>query len=309
MADESPAFGAVFVGDSFLAKPRIESVALLSAVAGRTSRVKLGLACMASFPLRDPIWLAYQWASLDLLSHGRTIMVACIGGGAGPVPGAFENEYRAMRIDPKTRARRLEEGVEVLRRLWTEDHVTHNGEFYQFEDVTMGPKPAQTRIPIWLVSNVNLFTDDPVLRERPLRRTARLGDGWQTAATSPQLMAENWTKIRAYAREYGRDPDALDCCVQLTVNVNDDEEAAYRETKRFLDAYYETNWSREQLQWWGAWGSVDQCVEKLSKWIDAGATYMTLRLASWDQRRLFKRVEQEVIPRLTARYAAAGVQR
>ena len=302
-ADDSPAFDAVFVGDSYLAKPRLESVALLSAVAGRTKEVRLGLACMASFPLRDPIWLAYQWASLDVLSNGRTIMVPCIGGGGRSAQGAYENEFKAARVDPKTRARRMEEGIEVVRRLWAEDHVTHQGEFYQFEDVSMGPKPVQQPIPIWLVSNVNLFTDDPELRDRPLRRTARLGDGWQTAATSPELTAENWSKIRGYAAEYGRDPDAMDCCVQLVVNINDDAEYAFQETKRFLDLYYENDWSREELERWGAWGSLDDCVEKLGRWIDAGANWVTLRLTTWDSRAQFKIVSEELIPRLRERAA------
>src|ERR1051325_1993934 len=72
IADTSDVFQSVWVGDSLLAKPRMESIALLSGVAARTQRVRLGPACMASFPLRDPVLLAYQWASLDLLSGGRT---------------------------------------------------------------------------------------------------------------------------------------------------------------------------------------------------------------------------------------------
>ena len=64
---------------SLLGKPRMESVALLAGVAARTKRVRIGPACMASFPLRDPVLLAYQWASLDLLAEGRTVLVACTG--------------------------------------------------------------------------------------------------------------------------------------------------------------------------------------------------------------------------------------
>ena len=78
VADRSDELAFVWVGDSLLAKPRMESTVLLLAVAARTSRVRLGVACMASFTIRDPILLAYQWASLDLLARGRTVLVACM---------------------------------------------------------------------------------------------------------------------------------------------------------------------------------------------------------------------------------------
>ena len=80
LAESSGAFEHVWVGDSIMAKPRMESITLMSAIAARTRRVKIGVACMASFPSRDPIVPAYQWASLDLLSNGRMIMGACMGG-------------------------------------------------------------------------------------------------------------------------------------------------------------------------------------------------------------------------------------
>src|SRR5581483_3744677 len=79
IADQSGAFQSIWVGDSLLGKPRMESIALLAGIAARTRRVRLGPACMASFPLRDPVLLAYQWASLDLLAEGRTVLVACTG--------------------------------------------------------------------------------------------------------------------------------------------------------------------------------------------------------------------------------------
>src|SRR5688572_7447969 len=75
VADRSGGFQSVWVGDSLFGKPRLESIALLSALASRTEHVRLGPACMASFPLREPIQLAYQWASLDAIAEGRTVLV------------------------------------------------------------------------------------------------------------------------------------------------------------------------------------------------------------------------------------------
>src|SRR5919198_3310508 len=82
IAERSGDFHGVWVGDNLLSKPRAEAIVTLSAIAARTRQVKLGTICLASFPLRDPLLLAIQWASLDMLSHGRTVLAVCIGGGA-----------------------------------------------------------------------------------------------------------------------------------------------------------------------------------------------------------------------------------
>src|SRR5215208_2646089 len=105
---EATGWDSVWVGDSVFAKPRLDAIVLLGALAARTRRVRLGPACMASTPLRNALILAYQWASLDFMSNGRSIFVACQGQpGAGG--GAFEPEFEAFNIDPASRMRRMEE--------------------------------------------------------------------------------------------------------------------------------------------------------------------------------------------------------
>ena len=105
-ADATGVFDAIFVGDNLLAKPRLESVTLLSALAMRTKKARLGTACMASFPLRDPIVLAAQWAALDNLCEGRSLLVACIGGAAVVQRGA-ELRLRAPQIDLRIKDKEL----------------------------------------------------------------------------------------------------------------------------------------------------------------------------------------------------------
>lgn len=95
MAERSGYFHGVWVGDNLLSKPRAEAIVTLSAIAARTQEVKLGTICLASFPLRDPILLAIQWASLDLLSQGRTILAVCNGGSALDGP-QFAHELGVM---------------------------------------------------------------------------------------------------------------------------------------------------------------------------------------------------------------------
>src|SRR6266498_3391788 len=151
LAEASGAFDSIWVGDSLFAKPRLESLVLLSAIAARTRRVRLGTCCLSTFPLREPIFLAAQWAALDQISHGRMILGACVGG-SQPRAKA-EAEFAAFDIQLSERAPRLEEGITILRRLWSEDHVSHEGRFYQFRDLTLEPKPVQTSPPIWIATN------------------------------------------------------------------------------------------------------------------------------------------------------------
>src|SRR5215510_235111 len=96
-ADDSELFDAVFTGDNLISKPRLDAIVFLSLVAGRTRRVTLGTACMASFVFRHPIVLANQWAALDLLSDGRTLLVACIGGVPDTAAGRRRRAGRSGR--------------------------------------------------------------------------------------------------------------------------------------------------------------------------------------------------------------------
>src|SRR5690348_9750431 len=123
-ADASGLFASIWVGDSLLGKPRMESMVLLAGIAARTKVVKLGPACMASFPLRDPVLLAYQWASLDLLSGGRTVLVVCTG--IIPQEGG-RIEGQLYGLESRDRVQRMLEWIELVKHLWTEDNVTFTG--------------------------------------------------------------------------------------------------------------------------------------------------------------------------------------
>ncbi len=121
-AEESGYFHGVWVGDNLLSKPRIESIVTLSAIAAHTQSVKLGTICLASFPLRHPVLLAIQWASLDVLSEGRTILAVCSGGSERNGP-QFATELQAMGVKSRERVGRVVEGIDILRRLWEEERV------------------------------------------------------------------------------------------------------------------------------------------------------------------------------------------
>lgn len=291
---EAAGWDSVWVGDSIFAKPRLDAMVLMGAIAARTTRVRLGAACFASTPLRNALVLAYQWASLDFLSGGRSIFVACQGQGE-PGGGAFEGEFANFGIEPSSRMRRMEEAIEILRLTSARENVDYDGEYSRFRNLTILPRPIQQPIPIWVTANPDLNKRRNA--EQGYRRVARLGDGWMTTRKSPGDVETSLAMIRAFARETGRElkPD-FEVVIYHNINVDEDRERAFAESKRFLDNYYSVNYRRDMLELWVSAGSPMQCIESLQRYVDAGATTILLRVTGYDQKRQFKRVTEEVLP-------------
>ncbi len=296
LADAGP-WESLWVGDSLLAKPRLDAITFLGALAARTKRVRLGVSCMASTPLRDPLLLAYQWSSLDYLSGGRTVFVACQGGGPGS--GDFAHELATFGVKRDSRMRRMEEAVEILRLTSTAEHVSYEGLYTRFSDVTIAPRPVQQPLPIWIAANPDLTKPRNV--DTAYRRVARLGDGWQTTHTSPDDVRRSLAFIERYAAEIGRPMSpSFEVSVCSNICVNDDREAAFAEAKRFLDLHSDADYTPEFLANWVAAGSASDCRAYLSRFIDAGATTILLRMSTFDQREQFRVVTDEVITPLLA---------
>ena len=156
-AEASGVFDSVWVGDSLLAKPRLESITLLSALAGVTRRMRLAVGCMATFVHRHPVLLAQQWASLDVLSEGRALLAVCLGG-PDSANAAQAAEHAVMGIASGERVERLEEGITILRKLFAEPSASHAGRFYRFDQVGLLPRPVQQPCPIWIASNPTALT-------------------------------------------------------------------------------------------------------------------------------------------------------
>src|SRR5919106_4176413 len=247
-AERSGMFDAVWVGDSLLAKPRLESVTLLSALAGVTERVRLAVGCLATFVHRHPVLFAQQWASLDVLSGGRAWLAVCLGG-PDSANAAQAAEHAVMGIASGERVERLEEGIRILRTLFGQTKASHAGRFYRFENVTLEPRPVQSPCPIWIASNPTGLTWKGGASaaagavERGLRRVARYADGWMTNKLSPSEFAQQFGRIRAMAREEGGAPARLGSALYHNININEDRAAALTEAKAFLDAYYTSTFS------------------------------------------------------------------
>jgi len=305
-AEASRAFDTVWVGDSLLAKPRLESVTLLSALAGITEHVRLAVGCMATFVHRHPVMLAQQWASLDVLSAGRAWLAVCLGG-PDSANAAQAAEHAVMGIASGERVERLEEGITILRTLFTEKSATHAGRFYQFQNITLEPRPVQNPCPIWIASNPTGLTwkggasASSAAVERGFRRVARYADGWMTNKLSPSEFAEQFGRIRAMAREEGRDPGAIGSALYHNINITEDRAAGLEEAKGFLDAYYSAKFSPQFVEQWTIAGPPKECVAQLRAYYSAGLGHMALRLASWKQQAQLERFLGEVAPALGER--------
>ena len=292
-ADASDAIDSLWVGDSIFAKPRPDSLTLLGALAGVTDRVTLGVGCMASFTIRDPIIFSHQWASLDLFSGGRMLLAACTGLVAG---GASAREGEHWGVTDSQRPARLEENIELCRRLWAEDNVSFSGEFNQCEGVTIEPKPVQDPCPIWIASNPNPSATRQAVVDRALRRVARLADGWMTVRMFPNAFAGNWNKIKGFLVEEGKVADDFPNMAYHNINLNPDRTAALEETQRFLNEYYGPVFSPPMIEAWTASGTPEECIEHLNGLVAEGAKTITLRITSWDQRGQYQQMIEDVIP-------------
>jgi alkanesulfonate monooxygenase SsuD/methylene tetrahydromethanopterin reductase-like flavin-dependent oxidoreductase (luciferase family) len=268
---EALGFSSVWVGDSLTARPRIDALTTLAAVGARTRRVRLGTAIFLA-ALRNPIMLAYQLASLDWITGGRIDL----GVGYGrPKEPAAEHEFKILGLDPSARMKMSEELIQVMRRLWLENDVSYAGKFTSFEHVTIEPKPVQPKgVPIWIASN-NV--------EPGLKRVARLGDAWINNIKSPDIFAECWQKIRAYAADAGRDPSLIHPSIYFTLAAGGKD--AVIEGQTFLAQYYNRSYEAVANAMLCVTGTWDEVIDWMEKYVEAGARTVVLRFAANDQLR------------------------
>jgi len=146
-------FHSIWVGDSLIARPRIDALTTLAAVGARTSRVRLGTAILLA-ALRNPILLAYQLASLDWMTGGRIDLGVGFGRRG---EAAQEHEFEILGLDPRERMKVSEEVIYVMRRLWRQNDAAYDGKFTRFEHVTIEPKP-----PTAFRSGLRPMTSKPV---------------------------------------------------------------------------------------------------------------------------------------------------
>jgi alkanesulfonate monooxygenase SsuD/methylene tetrahydromethanopterin reductase-like flavin-dependent oxidoreductase (luciferase family) len=284
-ADEA-GYDAVWVGDSIVAKPRLEPITTLAYVAGITTRVRLGTAVLLP-ALRHPVVLAHQIANVDSISRGRLVL----GLGVGWSLPSAEREWAACGADHKRRVRRLEEHVEVWRALWRGEPLTRSGEDWALAEHTIGPLPWTPAGPPVLITAGNRGEMLPAQFER----FARLGDGIITT----YLDLDECRRVRALAEEAlarrGRAAPGFPLCVYTTVRLDDDAARAERQTREFLAVYYGGGVHMRGVM---GLGPAPAVIETLRRYAEAGVTDLCVRFVGDDQMPQLERFTREVLPAL-----------
>ena len=167
-------------------QPFLESLSVMATLAGATERLKFGMNAVVA-PLRDPLVLAKQCATIDWLSKGRLLPVFGVGGERAP-------EFAATGFDPKERGRRADEVLELCSRLWSEEKVDFAGKFYRYEGVSISPRPVQQPLPLWIGGS----------SPAAIKRTVRLGTGWLGGVQTPAQVGPVVAAIKELGAATGR---------------------------------------------------------------------------------------------------------
>lgn len=279
---ESMDFDSVWVGDSVLAKPRLEPLSTLAAVAMATDAVDLGTAVYLP-TLRNPVHVAHLTSTVDQLSGGR--LGLGIGVGIGP---DVEAEYRNLDHDFGTRGARMDELLDVVTRLWEGGPVDYDGEFFQLDAASIGFSPARNP-PIYIPTAA--FDPSDGFPTSIRERLVAYGDGWLPIGLSPDTYATSLDRIHSILAEAGRDPDSFDPAFYLDAVIDDDETAAIEEAREFYDRYYPA-WDRlsdEEVRDRGAFGSAAELAETLEAYTAAGVENLVVRFTARDQRTQLRR--------------------
>ena len=237
---EELGFESLWTLDQVLGGSRnLEPVSLLSYVAAITSRVRLGTAVFV-LPQHNPVQLAKELATLDVLSGGRVDAGFGIGNDVAPHNAAFG-------IPTGRRVRLLTESLAVMRALWSDRTATYEGEFFQLHDIRMEPKPA-------------------------LRRAVRLGDAWMgPGSSSIEDFREHFGMLKQALEQADRDPATFTISKRLYLAVDDDRERAEGRLREWFGHVYG---SADLANEAAVWGPESYIKERIEEVIDIGAEHM-----------------------------------
>jgi probable F420-dependent oxidoreductase len=273
----------------------LEPVALLSALAGVTRTIRLGTMVLV-LPFRDPVAFAKEWATLDVLSGGRSVL--------GVGVGWNEKEFAALRIPFRERGRRMNEMLEAITALWAGDNVTYEGQFYRFTDLTLEPKPAQKpHPPIWIGGgtqpSARIYGQDVPSIEPVLRRIAKYATTWvpHSSATA-EMVASDWAAIQGYMAELGRRPEELSKVYSNFVHILAPGERPESAAAKF------SVYSGMDLDYWQEFyllGEAEAVAERIRAKVEAlgGVDHLVLNPLDWDPANL-EVLAERVLPLVQA---------
>jgi len=309
-AVEDMGFDSLFVTDHLIAAKRFYSVSFLEPLtalalaAGATSRVRLGTSILI-MPLRHPVMLAKELATLQFLSENRVILGAGVGWN--------ELEYAALGVKKAERGRRTDEMLDIMIPLLEGETVTYHGDFYSVDELSIEPRSAQ-RPEIWIGGGSQLADpkspDLPKFVESVKARVLRT-DGWIPRPTCPPgEIARDWRELQAYYREHGKDP--RECVVahenfMHIVLTNDPQKARREQHEAFLRVMSNERGPR-YLETVYLFGTPTEITASLQQRVDAGVEYFMLHTMTPDPAQLQAWID-EIIANVTFPPTAGPVRR
>jgi probable F420-dependent oxidoreductase len=260
-----------------IAYDNLEPLTVLAAAAGATQKIGLGTSVLLP-NLRHPTLLAKTIATLDFISKGRVTL--------GIGFGSRENDFTAVEIPFAARGSRAVEAVQLMKRLWTEDNVTHKGRFYNIENVTIGPRPIQKTIPIWTGGGA----------EVSLKRAGTWADGFICGSSAMVEFSSVWDKVANYARAAGRNPNQIEKACLSFIAINDDKPKAIETLSAYVTRYYGR--LRGDIENTFPVGSAAACADRINSFFAKGLDTLIIGLADPDPKQLDLFAEK-VLPKIT----------
>jgi probable F420-dependent oxidoreductase len=282
---EAMGFESLWVAEHLLTARGLYGTAWLSPletlafVAGCTTRIKVATGILIP-PIRNPVFLAKEIASLQMLSSGRFELGVGVGWDA--------REFGVAGVPLKQRGGRTDEILDIFDQLWSGEEVTHRGRYYQFERVTIDP-PLPTRPPLWVAGGSKIKTDlspDPeTIAPTVLERICRRANGWLArAAGSNTSVIDDWRQITRRLDEIGRNRDSLTFAHLNFAHVvpTDDEAMALRLQLPLIERVMGMHRSLEHLQTCYLLGTARHMRERIAELADAGLQYLVLSPLDYD---------------------------
>ena len=238
----------------------LEPIVALSMVAALSPAMKFGTSVLA-LPLRNPVVLAKQIATLDFLSQGR--MLPAVGLGQEE-----PEEYEACGVTMEHRGPRTEEAIRLMRRLWEEDDVTHEGEFFTCHNVTVTPKPCfKPSPPVWIGGRSHAAA----------RRVGRVGDGWMVSSATPEEISEGRDIVFSTAEEHQREIEDDHIGVILGYYISPDASSNIEDTVSKAHNYVTRHRPDVHFTEYSALGSAEKVAEAIHRYVEAGAYKFVVR--------------------------------
>ncbi len=254
---EALGYDSLWFGDHVaFAIPILDPLLQIAQVAAFAPKLTLGTSVYL-LPLRHPVPVAKQVATLDHLCEGRLIFGVGVG-------GEFPGEYQACGVPVEERGARLSEAIPLLRGLWSGEPITSDGRFFPFPETQMLPATVQPGgPPIWGGGR----------SESALRRLGRMGDGWVSYVVTPEQYRDGLAKIARAAEDAGRTPERFGTAHLLFSFIADRYEDALDAAAEHLSTRYAMDF-RRAAERYAALGPPEAVAEKIDAFRQAGLRHV-----------------------------------